>query len=267
MLLACPVHPCRARHGPAGAHPRHRDRHCPAHHPRADGADVRLRHHALRRHPPRPRRDLRDLRPARAGAARRRSRRASTSRTSPTSTTRCSSAPSATAWTGRDLATAEIALFREDMTALAVIAAGPLHRRGRESIPLIVGGGRGSSSANGHRLPASDAPGGGRGRLYFDVDRAAAVRRGLAPRPRARCSRCSPSGAATPTARASATPSTRCCGGPRRDGRAVVGRRRRSATGRPGWHIECATHRPAPPRACRSTCRAAAPTSSSRTTR
>ena len=47
----------------------------PGHHrPRRPGPAVRLRHHAVRRHPPRPRRDLRRLRPAQPGLAQRRPR-------------------------------------------------------------------------------------------------------------------------------------------------------------------------------------------------
>ena len=44
--------------------------------PRRHRPDVRLRHHAVRRHAPRPRRDVRRLRPAQPGLARRRPRRA-----------------------------------------------------------------------------------------------------------------------------------------------------------------------------------------------
>ena len=47
--------------------------------PRRSGPDVRLRHHAVRRHPPRPRGDLRRLRPAQPGLAQRRPRGRSTS--------------------------------------------------------------------------------------------------------------------------------------------------------------------------------------------
>ena len=55
--------------------------------------DVRLRHHPVRRHPPRPRGHYARLRPGQPDLARRRTRRARTCRTSPTSTIRCWSAP------------------------------------------------------------------------------------------------------------------------------------------------------------------------------
>jgi L-cysteine:1D-myo-inositol 2-amino-2-deoxy-alpha-D-glucopyranoside ligase len=95
----------RARRGAAGGHR-------PA---------VRLRHHPLRRHPPRPR-----LRPtwrstpscacgATAGSP------STTCRTSPTSTTRCSSAPPGTARTGWRSPSGRPHCFREDMTALRVL--------------------------------------------------------------------------------------------------------------------------------------------------
>ena len=73
---------------------------------RADGHHVRLRHHAVRRHPSRPRRHLPDVRPDPPAVAGLRARACTTCRTSPTSTTRCSSGPPATAWTGASSATA-----------------------------------------------------------------------------------------------------------------------------------------------------------------
>ena len=59
--------PVRVHDTATGAPSRPRD-------PDGAGPDVRLRHHAVRRHPPRPRRDLHRLRPAQPGLARRRPR-------------------------------------------------------------------------------------------------------------------------------------------------------------------------------------------------
>ena len=68
--------------------------------PRSRRPDLRLRHHAVRRHPPGPRGDLHRLRPAATASGATPGTRCTTSRTSPTSTTRCWSGPSATASTG-----------------------------------------------------------------------------------------------------------------------------------------------------------------------
>ena len=99
-------HPGRAGPGPAAAPLRHRlgraGRGAAAR--QRDGPDVRLRHHAVRRHPHGPRGDVRDLRPGQPALARRRVRRPLRRRTSPTSTTRCSSARPRPVSTGRDLA-------------------------------------------------------------------------------------------------------------------------------------------------------------------
>ena len=157
------------------------------------------------------------------------SRGATTCRTPPTSTTRCWNAPRDTGDDWRDLAEREIELFRDDMTALR--SSPPREYAGAvESIPLII--------EFIERLRARGAAYDLDGDLYFPVSRRPGVRRGERPDAPRRCCRCSPSAAATPTARARRTPSTRCCGRPQRPGEpswdSPFGR------GRPGWHVECA---------------------------
>ena len=106
-----------------------------------------------------------------------------------------------------------------------------------------------------------------RGRHLLLGARRPAVRRRRRPRRRRRCSRCSPSAAATRTGRARSTRSTRLLWQAARPGEPSLGRRRARPPGRPGWHVECAAIALRPPRRRRSTCRAAAATWSSRTTR
>ena len=86
--------------GSAAEPPRHGDSHGSADRAGSDGAAVRLRHHALRRHAPRPRRHVRRLRPGAAGLAATAATTSTTCRTSQTSTTRCSSGPSQPVRTG-----------------------------------------------------------------------------------------------------------------------------------------------------------------------
>ena len=169
------------------------------------------------------------LRPAQPGLAQRRATRSSTSRTSPTSTTRCSSAPTKVTSTGRELAERETELFRQDMAALRVLP--PDHYIGAvESIPLR---GRADRAAPG--TPARST-----GSRTTSTSRSPPTRRS-ARSPgcdRDRCSRSSPSAAATPTATGKKDPLD-----------CVVwrGRARRASRawdspfgpGRPGWHIEC----------------------------
>ena len=70
------------------------------------GADVRLRHHPVRRHPPRPRQHLRGLRPGATASGGTPGTACTTCRTPPTWTTRCWSGPSATGVDWRELAAA-----------------------------------------------------------------------------------------------------------------------------------------------------------------
>ena len=200
--------------------------------PGPDGADVRLRHHALRRDPHRARRDLRRRSTWCTGSGATPATTCTTCRTSPTSTTRCSSARCATARTGRRWPSARPTLFREDMTSLGGAPAARVRRRGRGDPrrrrrgPPAARAGRGVRRRGRHLLLGAQRP---------------AVRRRRQPGRRRPCSRCSPSAAATRSGRARSTRWTACSG--RRPGRGS--RRGRPATpscptGRPGWHVECA---------------------------
>ena len=115
---------------------------------------------------------------------------------------------------------------------------GPLHRR-RGVDPVDRQGGRGARGER-HRIPAGRSREGAAGRLLRRRPSSRASASVSHLRRTTRCWPCSPNGAATPTARASATSSTPCCGG-----RAATASRRGPAAalgdGRPGWHIECAT--------------------------
>ena len=224
--------------------------------PGRHGPAVRLRHHAVRRDPPRPRRDVRRLRPAQPGLARRRPRGHATSRTSPTSTTRCSSGPTATARTGR---------------------AGRARDR---AVPRGHGGAAGAAARRTTSAPSS------RSRWSIElVERLADAGRGRTTSTATSTSRCTPT---RPSARSRAGPREQMLRGlrrarrrprpPRQEGpaglpavarprarRAGLGRRRAAAAGPAGTSSappsRCTTS--APP----STCRAAAATWSSRTTR
>ena len=160
------------------------------------------------------------------------------------------------------LAAEETALYREDMTALGVIA--PDRYLGvTESIDLIVAAvDRLVATGAAYRLPAADAPGSD---VYLDVPGPARARRRVRGDAVRRCSPCRPSAAATPSGSASATRSTRCCGGRRvrasRRGTVVC-----SATGGPGGTSSAPRSRWSTS-VCRSACRAGALTWSSRTTR
>ena len=140
------------------------------------------------------------------------------------------------------LAMRETALFREDMEALRILP--PAHYVGAvESIPAIV------ARVVELRRPRRGVPARRRHRRrLLRPDRGAAVRLRVQSGPRRRCWSCRPSGAATRTGRASATRSTRCCGGaPATASR--PGRAARSARAGPGWHIECAVIAHGPARA------------------
>ena len=116
------------------------------------------------------------------------------------------------AW--RDLAGGQIALFREDMTALRracrpTTTSASSRRSRRSPRPSATC----SPRARRTGLPAARATA-GRRRLLRPVAADPASAR-CRPGRASRCSRCSPTAAGTPTGRASATRWTRCCGGPR----------------------------------------------------
>ncbi len=128
----------------------------------------------------------------------------------------------------------ETALFREDMEALRIIPPDALRRRGRVH-PGRSSTGWSSCSTAGAAYRLDD----GTGDVYFDLTAAAPVRVRVAPGPGRDAGARRPSAAATPTGRASATRSTRCCGA----APATASRPGTAAPlgpGRPGWHIECA---------------------------
>ena len=201
--------------------------------PGADRHDVRLRHHALRRHPPRPRRHLPGVRSDQPPVAGRSATTCTTCRTSPTSTTRCSSAPSATASTGVTSPSARSQLFRDDMAALRVLPPRDYvgrhrgHRRGgragREDAGL-----RRRLRRRRRRVP----------RRLLPRRRHAAVRLRVRLRPRHHADTVRRARRRPGPRRARPTSSMRCCGGPQRPGEpswpSPFG------PGRPGWHVECA---------------------------
>ncbi len=188
--------PVPARAGSPAAPARHvRGRGAP-HGAGSRGAHLRLRDHAVRRHPHGPRGDLRRVRPRAAGVARRRTRRALRAERH----RRRRPAAGARARDRRRLDGArrprDPAVPRGHDRA-AGPAAEALHRRGRVD-PV------------GDR-PTSEAAGRGRGlrgrrRPLLLGARRRALRLDREPVRRARCSRSSPSAAATPTARASEHP-------------------------------------------------------------
>ena len=197
----------------------------------SDGPDVRLRHHAVRRDPPRPRRDLRRLRPGAAGPG---------------------ATPAARSHYVQNVTDVDDPLLEraardgEDWRGARRARDRPVprgHGRARgssrrehyvgavEAIPLIVEAGRAAA---------------GRGRGVRRRRRRLLRRRtptrgfGAVERPRRaemlRAVRAS--AAATPTGPARATRSTACSGGPARPGEPAWDGAARAAAG-PGWHIEC----------------------------
>ena len=129
------------------------------------------------------------------------------------------------------MAQREIELFREDMTALRVAAAGRVRRRGRGD----PGDRRGDS--------ASCSTGG----AAYRVDAGRVLRRRAAGPVRLRVAATTGDTMLALFGRARRRPgpagqagsrSTRCCGGPR--ARASRSGTPTSGPGRPGWHIECA---------------------------
>ena len=193
--------------------------------------DVRLRHHPVRRHPPRPRRHLRRLRPGATGSG---ATPATTVHYVQNVTDIDDPLLERADRDGEDwieLAMRETALFREDMDGAArCCRRDALRRRGRvdparssTTVDELLDAGRGlptsttapaTSTSTSRRRPASaTSP---------DLDAAT------------RCWRSSPSAAATPTGRASATRSTRCCGGPPAPGEPSWDRRRSARAGPAG---------------------------------
>ena len=164
----------------------------------------------------------------------------------------------------RDLAAREIGLFFEDMTALRVLP--PREYVGVvESIPRIAEAvTRLVDAGLAYAVPVPDDPSGAHD-TYLDLAQEPALRPGQPAGPASRCTRSSPSAEATPTAPASGIRWTRCSG-------AQSGRGSRPGTGArwapagPGGTSSAPASRWTTS-ACRSTCRAAAPTWSSRTTR
>ena len=137
----------------------------------------------------------------------------------------------------RELATAEIDLFREDMTALAVVPPDALVGV-VESMPEITREVR-TLLADGaaYRVPVPDGESAGED-IYLDLVAGAELRFGVRLVAATRWRPSSPTAAATRSAPASATPSTRCCGG-RPATANPVGTTSVLGAGRPGWHIEC----------------------------
>ena len=128
----------------------------------------------------------------------------------------------------------ETALFREDMTALRVLP--PEDYVGAvESIPRDRRPHRGPARPRAWPTSSTTAP--------ATSTTTSRRRRASAASPattRPRCCGSSPSAGETPTAPASGSRSTRCCGaGSGRASRRWPGPR--GTAGRPGWHIECAT--------------------------
>ena len=183
--------------------------------PGDDAAHVRLRHHALRRDPSRPRRDLPGLRPGAAGVARRRPRRALRAERH----RRRRPAARAGRADRRELDAPGRARDRavprgHDRAAGA--AAGRLRRRGRGD-PEITDGDRAGCSTPGAAYRVDDD-------IYFDVDASGRLRLRVA--------------ATTATTMLRAVRRARRRPGPRRQARparlaAVAGHRAASRSGTP----------------------------------
>ena len=135
----------------------------------------------------------------------------------------------------RELADREVALFREDMAALRVLP--PREYVGATEaiaeVVELVEKMLASGAAYVVDSEIDEYPD-----VYLPRGRHAAVRlrvRAMTAKP---CCGCSSNAAATRTGPARPTSSTPCCGGPH--GRGSPAGPRRSAPGRPGWHVECA---------------------------
>ena len=220
------------RPGSAAAPLRQRRPSGPSVSPRRDRHHVRLRHHPVRRHPPRPRRHLPDVRPGPPGVAGLRPSACTTCRTSPTSTTRCSSGRARRHRLARARRPGDPAVPRGHGGAAGAAAARLRrrhrgHRRGHRGRREAARLGRGLRRRR-RRIPRRLLP----RRCHR---RSSATSRGTTATP---CCGCSPSAAATPTGRARATPLD-----------ALLWRAERPGEpswpspfgpGRPGWHVECA---------------------------
>ena len=172
--------------------------------PGRDRHDVRLRHHPLRRHPPRSRRDLPGLRPGQPALARRRARRALRAerhrRRRPAARARRPRRRRLASMLGMR----ETALFREDMDGAAGAAAARLHRRRRVDAARSSSSSR-SCSRPGAAYVVDDAE---YPDVYFRVDATEQFGYESGYDRRHDAASCSPSAAATPTGPASATRST-----------------------------------------------------------
>ena len=157
--------------------------------------------------------------------------RSPTSRTSPTSTTRCWSGPTQGGVDWRELAERETELFREDMEALRVLPPDALRRRRR----VDPAGDRADRAARGGRLPVY------RGRRTTSTSRSTAdpdVRRASRAATASQMLAVFAERGGDPDRAGQAGPARLRCSGAPSAGRAGLGQRR-SAAGRPGWHIEC----------------------------
>ena len=192
--------------------------------PGRDRPDVRLRHHAVRRDPPRPRGDLPGLRPGPAGLAGRRPRRALRAERDRRRRPAAGAGRARRRGLGRAGASGRPSCSATDMAALRVLP--PADFVGAvEAIPRDRAAGAAPARRPARRTcstTTSTSP--------------SSPRRGSATSPgwtSRRCWRCPPSAAATRSGRARRTRSTRCCGG--RPGPASrAGTRRSAPAGRAG---------------------------------
>ena len=255
--------PRAVRSGPSPEPLRHPQRAGPADRTGGSGDDVRLRDHAVRRHPHGARGDVRRLRPPQPRPGATPATTCTTCRTSPTSTTRCSSGRSATGVDWRELAEPETAAVPRGHGGAAGAAAAsttsgrrvdPAHRVARDRAAPQTG-----RSSRSHDVETR------RPRTSTWTWPTRRLRRGQRAGPRPRCWRSSPSAAATPTGPASATRSTPLLWRAARPGEPSWDTRARRGPARLAHRVH--GDRAGPPRHGASTSRAAAATSSSRTTR
>ena len=207
---------------------------------RADRPDVRLRHHALRRDPHRPRGDLRRLRPGAPRLARRRPRRALRAER------HRRRRPAARAGRARRRGLGGAGRARDDAVPRGHGGARRCCRRATTSARSR----RSRTSSTAVRTAARAGRGVRRRRRHLllgaQPTRGSAASATWTTR---RCSRCSPSAAATRTGRARSTRSTACSGRrPARASRPGTPATPSCRTGRPGWHVECAAIALRPPR-------------------
>ena len=163
-------------------------------------ADVRLRHHPVRRDAHRAREHLRGLRPAEPGLARRRTGRPLRPERHRRGRPVARAGDGHRAWTGRELAEDQIQLFREDMEALNVLP--PTHYVGAvESIPLDRRPDRAScrTAARSTRWTTPSS------RPLLRPGQRRGVRLAVPPVARPRRCRSSPNAVATPSGRARRT--------------------------------------------------------------